>query len=140
MTPGAFTRRRGWGGRYFKGTAPVQEDYNSTGSVGTVKFTAAATGTVGVSVSGSLKVSESALIESVEATFGINVTASLTAQMGNEYDTPIPARTAYDGQYGVWRRRSTGVSYVMYSNCTSTARSGIVSYIPYAVGWYVWKA
>jgi hypothetical protein len=91
----------GAGWKYFAGTAPVQEDYNSTNSVGTVKFTATATGTVGVSVSGSLKTSVNDVLANVEATFGIAISASLAAAMGNEYDTNIPAHTAYDGQYGV---------------------------------------
>jgi hypothetical protein len=128
------------GGSYFAGVTPRIEDNNSTSLTGTAKWIASVTGTVGVSVSGSLKVSESALIEGVEATFGITLNASLSTTLGNEYDTPVPPHSVYDGQYGVWRRRSVGLSYIQYSNCTIAGKNTIVSYIPYAVGWYIWKA
>jgi hypothetical protein len=139
-TPEGTMRRRVWAGATFAGVTPRIEDNNSTSLTGTAKWIASVTGTVGVSVSGSLKVSESALIEGVEATFGITLNASLSTTLGNEYDTPVPPHSVYDGQYGVWRRRSVGLSYIQYSNCTIAGKNTIVSYIPYAVGWYIWKA
>ncbi|MGV9254951.1 hypothetical protein [Streptomyces sp. NPDC003697] len=42
-------------------------------------------------------------------------------------------------KYGVYRLKHTGVSYTLYSNCSSSTHKTITSYTPYRVGWYLWE-
>ncbi|MGW3312099.1 hypothetical protein ACWDG9_36580 [Streptomyces sp. NPDC001073] len=126
------------GGRYIRAIGAPQSNYNGTSSKESSTFSAEASGTVGISFSGSLKVTLSELVSRQEATFGVNLSASLTAKLGNSVTASIPAHKTLNAKYGVWRRRVTGTSYYVYSNCESSKPSTIVSYTPYTVGWYTW--
>ncbi|MFC4508605.1 MULTISPECIES: hypothetical protein, partial [Streptomyces] len=106
----------------------------------TTTFTAEVSGTVGISYTGSLKVSLNALIESAESTYNISLSASLTAKLGNSVTATIPPHKTVSAKYGVWRRRITGTSYYVFPNCGHSTSSKIVSYTPYAVGWYTWQS
>ncbi|GGN34048.1 hypothetical protein GCM10011578_074480 [Streptomyces fuscichromogenes] len=128
------------GGRYIHAIGPYQSNYNGTSNNETTTFSAEATGTVGISLSGSLKVSLNELVSRQEATYGINFSASLTAKLGNSITATIPPHKTVSAKYGVWRRKITGTSYILYSNCTTSAKSTIISYTPYTVGWYTWQS
>ncbi|MGW1801698.1 hypothetical protein ACWCQN_38720 [Streptomyces sp. NPDC001984] len=128
------------GGRYIHAIGPYQSNYNNTSSNATTTFTAEATGTVGISLSGSLKVSLNELVSRQEATYGITLSASLTAKLGNSITATIPPHKTVSAKYGVWRRRITGTSYYVYSNCKTSTPSTVVSYTPYTVGWYIWQS
>ncbi|MFF3966411.1 hypothetical protein ACFYZI_33270 [Streptomyces griseorubiginosus] len=138
--PGGVYHPTHLGGRYIRAIGPFQSNYNGTSNKETATFTAEASGTVGISLSGSLKVSLNELVSRQEATYGINLSASLTAKLGNSVTATIPPHTTVSAKYGVWRRRITGTSYYVYSNCESSKPSTVVSYTPYTVGWYTWQS
>ncbi|WP_406120523.1 hypothetical protein OHQ89_00735 [Streptomyces canus] len=138
-TAGGVYKPTSLGGKYIHAFGPYQSNYNGTTHSETTTFTAEASGTVGVSLSGSLKISANELIARQEATYGINFSVSLTAKLGNSITAIIPVHKTVNAKYGVWRRRITGTSYILYSNCTRSASSTIISYTPYTVGWYTWQ-
>ncbi|EDY55551.1 MULTISPECIES: hypothetical protein [Streptomyces] len=128
------------GGKYIHAIGPSQSNYNGTTHSETTTFSAEASGTVGVSLSGSVKVSANELVARQEATYGISFSVSLTAKLGNSVTATIPSHKTVSAKYGVWRRHITGISYILYSNCTHSAPSTISSYTPYTVGWYTWQS
>ncbi|MFJ8143081.1 hypothetical protein [Streptomyces sp. NPDC096013] len=128
------------GGRYIRAIGPYQSNYNGTSNKESTTFTAEASGTVGISFTGSLKVSLSEVVSRQEVTYGINLSASLTAKLGNSVTATIPPHKTVSAKYGVWRRKITGTSYYVYSNCKTSTPSTIVSYTPYTVGWYTWES
>lgn len=138
-TAGGVYKPTSLGGKYIHSFGPWQSNYNGTTHNETTTFTAEASGTLGVSLTGSLKVSANELIARQEATYGINFSVSLTAKLGNSITAIIPPYKTINAKYGVWRRRITGTSYILYSNCTRSASSTIISYTPYTVGWYTWQ-
>jgi hypothetical protein len=137
---GGIYKSTSLGGKYIRGVGAPQSNYNGTSNKESTTFTAEATGTVGISISGSVKVSINELVSVQEATFGLNLSASLTAKLGNSVTATIPPHKTVNAKYGVWRRRITGTSYYLYSNCTRSTPSTIVSYTPYTVGWYTWES
>ncbi|WP_329254443.1 hypothetical protein [Streptomyces canus] len=138
-TAGGVYKPTSLGGKYIRSFGPWQSNYNGTTHNETTTFTAEASGTAGISLTGSVKVSANELIARQEATYGINFSLSLTAKLGNSVNAIIPPHKTVNGKYGVWRRRITGTSYILYSNCTRSASSTIISYTPYTVGWYTWE-
>ncbi|MER5836354.1 hypothetical protein ABT116_37445 [Streptomyces sp. NPDC002130] len=138
--PGGVYKPTSLGGRYIRAIGPLQSNYNGTSHNESTTFTAEASGTVGISLTGSLKVSLNELVSRQEATYGINLSASLTAKLGNSVTATIPSHKTVSAKYGVWRRRITGTSFYLYSNCTHSTSSTVVSYTPYTVGWYTWQS
>ncbi|MCX4706949.1 hypothetical protein [Streptomyces sp. NBC_01373] len=138
--PGGVYKPTSLGGRYIRAIGPYQSNYNGTSNTESTTFTAEASGTVGITLSGSLKVSLNELVSRQEVTYGINLSASLTAKLGNSVTAKIPPHTTVSAKYGVWRRRITGTSFTLYSNCVHSTSSTIVSYTPYTVGWYTWQS
>ncbi|MFI9830796.1 hypothetical protein ACIHIX_24260 [Streptomyces sp. NPDC051913] len=126
-------------GKYIHAIGPSQTNYNNTSSKATSTFTAEVTGTVGIALSGSLKVTLNELVAQQEATFGINFSASLTAKLGNSITVTIPPHSSVGAKYGVWRRHIVGTSYNVTSLCGHVNVSTVKSYTPYTVGWYTWQ-
>ncbi|MGW3291879.1 hypothetical protein ACWDR3_45390 [Streptomyces sp. NPDC001002] len=127
-------------GRYIHAVGPYQSNYNNTSNKESTTFTAKASGTVGVSLTGSLKVTLNELVSKQETTYGINFSASLTAELGNSVTATIPPHKTVNAKYGVWRRRIIGTSYYVLPSCSHYKVSTIVSYTPYTVGWYTWES
>jgi len=127
-------------GRYIHAFGPYQSNYNGTTHTANYSFSAEASGTIGVSLSGQLKVSLNELVARQEATYGINFSASLTAKLGNTTSGTIGSHKTINGKYGIWRRKIVGTSYWLTPFCGHTSVSTITSYTPYTVGWYTWES
>ncbi|MFI7696908.1 hypothetical protein ACIBQ6_48110 [Nonomuraea sp. NPDC049655] len=115
-----------------KAVGPTQSNHNGTSRTATSTFTATVSGTVSVAwnVSGSLKVDR--LIAGAEVATGVNLSASLTASLGNSISIPTPARKTTTATYGVWRKKTNGVYHV----CPQKPKN-VTAWTPWRVGWYV---
>jgi hypothetical protein len=120
---------------------PTQSDYNGTGSAASATFSATTSGTISLSASSSAKVSAGVIITNVELTFGISVTTSLTATVGNSITISIPSHKTGYAAYGVWEVVTYGHYYYINSICQTTINDGYIdTYSPSYVGWRVWTA
>ncbi|MEU7291740.1 hypothetical protein AB0A76_00825 [Streptomyces exfoliatus] len=117
----------------------TQANYNGTSRTARSWFKSETGGEVGVTVSGEVKVSANVVVAEVEAKYGVDLSAKLTAKVGNEIqvDTP-PKKTTY-GKFGVWRMKNTGTSYTAYSNCTTSPKKTGTTFTPWFVGWNLWE-
>ncbi|HET6360207.1 hypothetical protein [Streptomyces sp.] len=68
----------------------------------------------------------------------MNLSAKLAAKLGNSIAVDTPPRKTTNAKYGVFRLKNTGTSYIIYSNCRTSARKTVTSYTPLKVGWYLW--
>ncbi|WP_199896856.1 hypothetical protein [Streptomyces niger] len=127
------------GGKYHRGVGATQSNYNGTSRTARSTFTADVSGEVGVSVSHGLQVSVNAMIGQIEGKFDVNLSAKLTAKIGNSISVDTPPHKRTNAKYGVYRLKNTGVSYVSYSNCATSTKRTVTSYTPYRVGWYLWE-
>ncbi|MEU6216735.1 hypothetical protein ABZ845_04320 [Streptomyces sp. NPDC047022] len=128
------------GADYMSVVGAAQANTNGTSHSATSTFTAEVGGTVGVSYSGSLSTSVSVMITKIEAKFDVTLSASMTAKMGNSMSATTPAHKTTHAQYGVYRLRNQGISYRVYSNCQTSAKSTVTSYTPDYVGWHIWES
>lgn len=126
-------------GKSHKGLGATQANQNNTSRTARSWFKAETGGEVKLEISGQVKVSGGVLVAQLENTYGVDLSMSLTAKVGNEIqvDTP-PKKTTY-GRYGVWRMKNEGVSYYIYSNCRTSAKQTVTSYTPWYVGWNLWE-
>ncbi|MGW2555480.1 hypothetical protein [Streptomyces sp. NPDC001635] len=124
---------------YHKVVGAPQANHNGTSHAAKSTFTAEVSGTVGVSVSGHLSASVNVMMAKIEAKYDVTLSASLTAKLGNSISASTPAHKTTHANYGVYRLRNTGTSYVIYSNCQTSAKSTVTSYSPHYVGWYIWE-
>jgi hypothetical protein len=116
-----------------------QIDKNNTASGYNVDFEETASGTVGVSVSGSIESSINGLIAEAKATFGITISAQASVTVGNVvHPWVMPYHTLY-GTFGVLRDKIVGTSTWVNSNCTTSDAHGWTAYGPYGTGWDVWE-
>ncbi|GAA0615992.1 hypothetical protein GCM10010394_52580 [Streptomyces crystallinus] len=127
------------GARYHYGVGPSNTNYNGTSRTARTTFTSEVTGEVGVSVSAGLKTSVNFLVAKSEVQWNVGFSVKMTAKVGNQISVDTPAHRSTHGKYGVYRLKTTGVSYLMYSNCKTSAQKMITSYIPIRVGWYIWE-
>ncbi|MCK8431614.1 hypothetical protein G3I77_00840 [Streptomyces sp. D2-8] len=127
------------GKQYHKGVGPTLSNYNGTSRTAKSTFTSEVSGTVGVSVSAGLTVSVNAMIGKIEGKYDVNLSASLTAKLGNKISVNTPSKTTTNAKYGVYRLKNTGVSYIIYDNCQTSAKKTVTSYTPLKVGWYLWE-
>jgi hypothetical protein len=127
------------GGLYHHGIGPTESNYNNTSQTARTTFTAEASGEVGVSVSAGLTASVDVMITKIEAKYGVDLSAKIGVKLGNSIAVNTPPRTRTNGKYGVYRLKNTGVSYIIYSNCTATAKKTVTSYTPLKRGWYLWE-
>ncbi|MFF9691263.1 hypothetical protein [Streptomyces sp. NPDC014623] len=128
------------GGTYHKGVGPTNSNYNGTSHVARSTFVSDVTGEVGVSVTAGLASSVSVMIAEIEGKYEVNLTAKLTAKLGNTIAVNTPAKKTTNAKYGVYRLKNTGTSYKIYSNCQTTTKKTITSYTPLKVGWYLWES
>ncbi|MFF9483582.1 hypothetical protein [Streptomyces sp. NPDC014676] len=128
------------GSKYHKGVGPTLANYNGTSRTAKSTFTSEVTGTIGVSVTAGLAVSVDAMLAKIEGKYDVNLSASLTAKLGNSIAVDTPSKTTTNAKYGVYRLKNTGVSYHIYSNCQTSAKKTITSYSPMKVGWYLWES
>ncbi|MFC9927139.1 hypothetical protein [Streptomyces sp. NPDC127190] len=101
-------------------------------------FTAEVSGTVGVAYSGELTTKISTMVAEVNLKYGISISMSITAKLGNvvHVKNVPPGRTVH-AQYGVWRRKFSGLAYWEHHTCYLT-KNNVTGYGPLHVGWYTW--
>jgi outer membrane biosynthesis protein TonB len=128
------------GSKYHKGVGPTLSNYNGTSRTARSTFTSEVTGTVGVSVTAGLAVSVDVMLAKIEGKYDVNLSASLTAKLGNNIAVDTPSKTTTNAKYGVYRLKNTGVSYRIYDNCQTSAKKTVTSYSPMKVGWYLWES
>jgi hypothetical protein len=126
-------------GKVHAGVGAPQANYNGTSRTARSWFKSEVGGEVGISVTGELKVSGSVMLAEIEGKYGIDLSAKMTAKIGNEIQIDTPPRKTTYGKYGVWRLKNTGTSYTIYSNCRTSAKSTVTSHTPWYVGWYLWE-
>lgn len=126
-------------GDYHKGIGAANANHNGTKHRAKSTFTAEVSGTVGVTVSGGLTISIDAMIGKIEQKYNVDLSASLTAKLGNTIQVDTPAHKTTHAAYGVYRLRNQGTSYIIYSNCKTSPKKNITSYTPHYVGWYIWE-
>ncbi|MFG2382107.1 hypothetical protein [Streptomyces avermitilis] len=124
---------------YQKGVGAAQANTNKTGHMATSTFTAEVTGTVGVSISGSLTTSVSIMIAKIETKYDVSLSASLTTKLGNSTTVHTPTNRTTHARYGVYRLKATGTSYRLTAYCQTSPKVTVVSYTPDFVGWYTWE-
>ncbi|MFI1539586.1 hypothetical protein [Streptomyces anandii] len=124
---------------YHVGVGAPNANHNGTNHTAKSSFTAEASGTVGISVSGGLTISVNAMIGKIEQKYNVDLSASLTAKLGNNIQVDTPAHKTTHASYGIYRLRNQGTSYVIYSNCQTSAKKTVTSYTPHYVGWYIWE-
>ncbi|MFH8657534.1 hypothetical protein [Streptomyces afghaniensis] len=137
-THGVYIPESG-GKKYHKGVGPTLSNYNGTSRTAKSTFTSEVTGEVGISYTAGLTVSRDTLIVKLEGKFDVNLSAKLTAKLGNTIAVDTPSKKTTNAKYGVYRLKHVGKSYTIYSNCTTSAKKKITSYSPYRVGWYLWE-
>ncbi|MFF7751288.1 hypothetical protein ACFZCP_18965 [Streptomyces sp. NPDC007971] len=128
------------GGKYHFAVGPSNSNYNGTSRTAKSTFTSEVTAEVGVAVSGDLEVSVNTLINEVKTKFHVQVSAKMTAKLGNSISVDTPSHKTTHAKYGVWRLMHTGKSYYLHQNCTASPEHTVVSYSPYHVGWYLWES
>ncbi|MYZ37737.1 MULTISPECIES: hypothetical protein [unclassified Streptomyces] len=128
------------GATYHKGVGPTNSNYNGTSQTARSTFTSEVTGEVGVSVTAGLSTSVDVMITKIEAKYEVNLSAKITAKLGNTIAVNTPPKKSTHAKYGVYRLKNTGTSYIIYSNCQVTPKKTITSYIPARVGWYLWES
>ncbi|MFC4121203.1 hypothetical protein [Nonomuraea zeae] len=131
--PGDVTYRVSTYSNSHKAVGPTQANHNGTNRAATSTFSATVSGTVSIAwnVSGSLKVDR--LIAGAEVATGVNLSASLTASLGNSIAVPTPAHKTVVATYGVWRKKTKGIYHVC-----GVGQKRVTAWTPYFVGWY-WK-
>ena len=127
-------------GRRLAGIGATQSNYNATSRTARSWFKARAGGEVTLKVSGELKVSANSLIGTIEATYNVGLEPKIYAEIGNEMQVDTPPHKTTNGKYGVWRLYNSGVSYTIYSNCQTSAKSTVTSLTPWYVGWHLWES
>lgn len=127
------------GAKYHKGVGATLSNYNNTSRTARSTFTSEVSGTVGVSVTAGLTVSVNAMIGKIEQKYEVNLSASMTAKLGNSISVDTPSKTTTNAKYGVFRLKNTGTSYTIYDNCEVSAKKTVTSYTPLKVGWYLWE-
>ncbi|MFD4668042.1 hypothetical protein [Streptomyces halstedii] len=128
------------GDKYHKGVGPTNANYNGTSRTARSTFTSEVTGEVGVSITGELSTSVDVMIAKIEGKYSVNLSAKMTAKMGNSISVDTPPKKTTNAKYGVYRLKNTGTSYTIYSNCKTTAKKTVTSYTPMKVGWYLWES
>jgi hypothetical protein len=70
----------------------------------------------------------------------VDVTATLTAKLGNSISVDTPPRKTTYGRYGVYRLKSYGYNQYTYANCTKGVKKNITIYTPRRTGWAIWES
>ncbi|MDX2593240.1 hypothetical protein PV343_13480 [Streptomyces sp. WI03-4A] len=125
---------------YHKGVGAEQSNYNGTPHMAKSTFVSETSGTVGVAFSGELKVTAKSLVTEVEAKWGVNVSVSLTAKIGNTVSADTPSHKTTFGRYGVYRLKSYGYNQYTHANCVKGTKKNATVYTPHRVGWAIWES
>ncbi|MCS0637043.1 hypothetical protein NX801_15500 [Streptomyces sp. LP05-1] len=128
------------GAQYHAVVGATHANYNGTSRTATSTFTSDLTAEIGVSVTVGLSTSVDVMIAKIEAKYDVNLSAKLMARQGNAISIPTPPKKTTNAKYGVYRLRNTGTSYIIYSNCSTSAKKTVISYTPLKVGWYLWES
>ncbi|MEU1012448.1 hypothetical protein [Streptomyces sp. NPDC005890] len=99
---------------YHKGVGAEQANHNGTSRTAKSTFVSEVSGTVGVAVSGEIKVTAKQVVAEEEAKFGIT--------------------------HGVYRLKAYGYSQYTYSNCYKGTKKKATVYTPRRVGWAIWES
>ncbi|MFC9286118.1 hypothetical protein [Streptomyces sp. NPDC057052] len=124
---------------YHKGVGAEQANYNGTSRTAKSTFVSEITASVGIAFTGEFKAGASIVIASIEQKFSVNVSASLTAKLGNTVSVGTPARKTTFARYGVYRLKSYGYNQYTYINCTKGVKKNVTIYTPHRIGWAIWE-
>ncbi|MEU2108045.1 hypothetical protein [Streptomyces sp. NPDC019507] len=124
---------------YHKGVGAEQSNYNGTSQTARSTFTSEVTGEVGIAYTGELKVSGGVAVAEIEGSFGVEVSAKLTAKLGNTISVNTPPRKTTHARYGVYRLKSLGYNHYVYANCTKGVKKNVTIYTPRRIGWAIWE-
>ncbi|MFF8975155.1 hypothetical protein [Streptomyces sp. NPDC014995] len=124
---------------YHKGVGAEQANYNGTSRTARSTFVSEVTASVGIAVTGEFKAGADIAIASIEQKFSVNVSASLTAKLGNTISVDTPARKTTFARYGVYRLKSYGYNQYTYVNCTKGVKKNVTIYTPHRIGWAIWE-
>ncbi|HEY9439732.1 MAG TPA: hypothetical protein VIS29_14005 [Streptomyces sp.] len=124
---------------YHKGVGATQANYNGTSRTARSEFISEVTGEVGIAASAGVKVSGSALVVEIEGEYHVDLSAKLTAKLGNKISVDTPSKYTTYGSYGVYRLKSAGYSQYTYTNCTKGAKKNGTVYTPHRIGWAIWE-
>ncbi|MYS13703.1 hypothetical protein [Streptomyces sp. SID4982] len=124
---------------YHKGVGVEQANYNGTSRTAKSAFTSEVTGTVGVAYTGELNVKGTVAVAEISSKFGVTVSASLTAKIGNTVTVDTPSHKTTYARYGVFRLKSYGYSQYVYVNCGKGSKKNVTIYTPHRVGWAIWE-
>ncbi|MYZ09042.1 hypothetical protein GT028_16940 [Streptomyces sp. SID2999] len=97
------------------------------------------TGTVGVAYTGELNVKGTVAVAEISSKFGVTVSASLTAKIGNTVTVDTPSHKTTYARYGVFWLKSYGYSQYVYVNCGKGSKKNVTIYTPHRVGWAIWE-
>ncbi|MET9102812.1 hypothetical protein [Streptomyces antibioticus] len=125
---------------YHWGVGPENANYNRSSQTARSTFVSEVTGSVGIGVSGELKVGGSWVVLEIEGKFSVNVSVSLTAKLGNQISVNTPPRKTTHAKYGVYRLKSYGYNQYVYANCTKSGKTNVTTYTPHRVGWVIWES
>jgi hypothetical protein len=124
---------------YHKGVGADQANYNGTSHTARSTFTSEVAGTVGIAFTGELNVKGNVAVVEISGKFGVTVSASLTAKIGNSIGADTPAHKTTYASYGVYRLKSYGYSQYTYVNCGKGSKKSVTIYTPHRVGWAIWE-
>ncbi|MFF9156092.1 hypothetical protein ACF1AB_28125 [Streptomyces sp. NPDC014846] len=124
---------------YHKGVGPSNSNHNGTSRTAKSTFTSEVSGTVGIAFSGELEVKGNAAVVEISGKFGVTVSASMTAKIGNSISVPTPAHKTTYARYGVYRLKSYGYSQYTYVNCGKGKKHKVTIYTPHRIGWALWE-
>ncbi|MFH8774931.1 hypothetical protein [Streptomyces sp. NPDC017958] len=125
---------------YQKGVGAEQSNYNGTPHTAQSTFVSDTTGTVGIAFSGEFKVTAKQLVTEEEAKFGVNLSVSLTAKIGNSFSVATPSHRTTTARYGVYRIKAYGYSQYTHANCVKGTKKNATVYTPRRVGWAMWES
>jgi hypothetical protein len=126
-------------GKVHAGIGIAQSNFNETSRPARSWFKSEVGGEVGVTVSPEVKVSASVVVLEVEAKYGVDLTAKVTAKIGNEIQVDTPSKKTTFAKFGVWRMKNSGIAYTIYSNCTTSPKKTGTTLTPWYVGWHLWE-
>ncbi|GAA0391602.1 hypothetical protein Acor_18350 [Acrocarpospora corrugata] len=80
------------------------------------------------------------ILAGAEATAGVNLSASLSVEIGNTIEVPTPPKKTANASYGVWRKKTSGNYVQIFSNCSEKVRSSVTAWAPWKIGWRTWES